>query len=146
MSKYVIIKLNFLVMKMVKPTFLLCKDAPKFVNLNQIAVHNNTVYLAGVVGMSDSETIVPGGIEQQTRQVFQNIRKLLLHAGSDLDHIISLNIYLDDKVTEAEQQLFNQVYCSIFAVESQRPLRCCVQVRLQEGFMLEVVNVMAALK
>lgn len=45
---------------MPKPKFILCKDAPKFANLNQIAIHNNTVYLGGVVGMTDNTHLCEG--------------------------------------------------------------------------------------
>ena len=71
---------------------------------------------------------------------------MLEFAGSGLDHIISLNVYLSAKLTDEEEALFNKVYCEVFPVEAERPLRCCVRVTLQPGFDVEVVNVMAAMK
>ncbi|CAL6077040.1 Endoribonuclease_L-PSP [Hexamita inflata] len=131
---------------MPKPVFIVCPTAPKFQNLNQISVHNDTIYLAGVVGMSDAETIVSGGIVGQTRQIFKNIQNMLQYVGSDLDHIISLNVFLSTNLTQEQEDTFNEIYREIFPVEAERPLRCCVQVKLQEGFDIEVVNIMAAKK
>lgn len=43
-----------------------------------------------------------------------------------MENIISLNIYISDKLTEEEENAMNEEYCKIFADEATRPCRCCV--------------------
>lgn len=65
------------------PTFLVCPDVVKFENVGQIAVVNGMVYLGGSVGIDKSGTLHKG-LEEQTRQTFDNIRKCLEYANSGL--------------------------------------------------------------
>ena len=57
--------------------------------LSEMAIHNDTIYLAGQV--ADDITLEIGG---QTRQVLAAIDKLLAEAGSDKSRILSTTIYI----------------------------------------------------
>ncbi|MBB3120865.1 RidA family protein [Pseudoduganella violacea] len=59
--------------------------------LSEVAIHNNTVYLAGQIAENtDSD------IQGQTREVLGHIDRLLAEAGSDKTCILSAQIYLAD--------------------------------------------------
>lgn len=59
--------------------------------ISQMAVHNNTVYLAGQVPSDTSQDI-----RGQTRQVLASIDALLASAGSDKSKILMAQIFLAD--------------------------------------------------
>lgn len=59
--------------------------------LSEMAVHANTVYLAGQIADDASQDI-----RGQTRQVLEAIDALLARAGSDRSRILMAQIYLAD--------------------------------------------------
>jgi enamine deaminase RidA (YjgF/YER057c/UK114 family) len=59
--------------------------------LSEMAIHNQTVYLAGQVAPDGSQDI-----QGQTRQVLAAIDKLLAEAGTDKAHILMAQIFLAD--------------------------------------------------
>ena len=66
-------------------------------------VHNGVVYLSGQVPWASAGA----GIAEQTEEVFQNIQKQLVAAGSDLDRILSMQIFLEDP---ANYETMNSVF------------------------------------
>jgi len=57
-----------------------------------------TIHLTGQVAWSSDEKIVGiGDIEQQTRQCFENIQKLLNKIGGELSDIVSITTYFTDR-------------------------------------------------
>jgi enamine deaminase RidA (YjgF/YER057c/UK114 family) len=67
-------------------------------DLCQVVVAGNTVYLRGQVGQDlDTATSVGvGDVAAQTEQAMANIKQLLDEAGSRLDDIVKIVIYLVD--------------------------------------------------
>ena len=67
-------------------------------DLCQAVVANGTVYLRGQIGqnLDTSESVGAGDLEAQTEQAMANIDMLLREAGSELDHIVKLTVYLVD--------------------------------------------------
>lgn len=59
--------------------------------ISEVAVHNNTVYLAGQVPKDTSQDI-----RGQTRQVLASIDALLERTGSDKSRILMAQIFLAD--------------------------------------------------
>jgi len=59
--------------------------------LSEIAVHGNTVYLAGQVAEDNTQDI-----SGQTRQVLAAIDKLLGEAGSDKSKLLQVTIFIAD--------------------------------------------------
>jgi 2-iminobutanoate/2-iminopropanoate deaminase len=56
---------------------------------------NGFVFVAGQLGLSPAEmTIVPGGVAEQTEQVFANLRAILEAAGSSLDQVVKTTVFL----------------------------------------------------
>ena len=64
---------------------------------SQAVRHGNLVFLSGQVALDPATgKLVEGGIAEQTRQVFSNLRAVCEAAGGGLDSILKLNIYLTD--------------------------------------------------
>jgi enamine deaminase RidA (YjgF/YER057c/UK114 family) len=59
--------------------------------LSEMAIHRQTVYLAGQVAADGSQDI-----QGQTRQVLGAIDKLLAEAGTDKAHVLMAQIFLAD--------------------------------------------------
>ena len=82
------------------------------------------VYTAGQVGVkSDTGELAGSGIQEQTKQVMENIKLLLEAAGSSMDKIIKCLVFITDM---KDFQAMNEVYKSYF--EKDPPARSCVQV------------------
>ena len=85
---------------------------------------DNLVYTAGQVGVkSDTGELAGSGIQEQTKQVMENIKLLLEAAGSSMDKIIKCLVFITDM---KDFQAMNEVYKSYF--EKDLPARSCVQV------------------
>jgi len=67
-------------------------------DLCQAVVAGSTVYLRGQVGqdLDTAESVGIGDVEAQTEQAMANIAQLLSEAGSQLDEIVKVVIYLVD--------------------------------------------------
>jgi 2-iminobutanoate/2-iminopropanoate deaminase len=66
------------------------------------------VFVSGQLALrAGSPDIVGDGIEEQTEQVFANLRAILEAAGSSLDRIVKTTVYLDDL---GDFQGMNEVY------------------------------------
>lgn len=67
-------------------------------DLCQAVVAGNTVYLRGQVGqdLDTSESVGIGDVEAQAEQAMANIDQLLREAGSSLEHLVKVTIYLVD--------------------------------------------------
>ena len=85
---------------------------------------DNLVYTAGQVGVkSDTGKLAGSGIQEQTKQVMENIKLLLEAAGSSMDKVIKCLVFITDM---KDFQVMNEVYKSYF--EKDPPARSCVQV------------------
>jgi enamine deaminase RidA (YjgF/YER057c/UK114 family) len=103
--------------------------------LSEMAVHNNTIYLAGQV--AEDITLDMGG---QTKQVLAAIDKLLAEAGSDKTKILSTTIYVADM---AEFAAMNAVW-DAWVVQGHTPPRATVEAKLAKpGYKVEIQIVAA---
>ena len=64
------------------------------------------VYTAGQVAFDANGDVVPGGIAEQTRQVFANLEACLRAADCTLADVVKVNVYLVDL---AEFETFNEI-------------------------------------
>jgi reactive intermediate/imine deaminase len=72
------------------------------------------LYLAGQMGtrMEDGiVTLVPGGIEAETRQTMENIKAILAYAGSSMDRVVKCSVMMADM---AEWPRMNTIYAEYF--------------------------------
>ena len=67
-------------------------------DLCQVVVANDMVFVRGQIGqnLDTSESVGIGDVAAQTEQAMANIKMLLEEAGSQLDHICKIVIYLVD--------------------------------------------------
>ncbi|KAG9312790.1 Endoribonuclease L-PSP [Chiua virens] len=92
---------------------------------SQAVISNNTVYVSGSVGCDNDHNIV-GGIHQQTRAALDNMKAVLEGAGSDLDHVLKVNVYLSNIARDFEA--FNEIYLEYFDNPERRPARTLIGV------------------
>ena len=99
--------------------------------LSEMAVHNNTVYLAGQVPADETSDI-----KEQTRQVLAAVDALLARAGTDKRRILMAQIFLADLEDFAGM---NEVWDQ-WVPAGDAPPRATVQARLaRRGWRLELV-------
>jgi 2-iminobutanoate/2-iminopropanoate deaminase len=100
----------------------------------------NLLFLSGQIPLDPATgNLVEGGIEAQTRQVFQNIGEILKAAGASFDAVVSATVYVADMNDFAK---VNEIYATYFS--SPAPARATVQVaRLPRDSRVEIQVVAA---
>ena len=93
------------------------------------------VFVSGQVPVAPGSSDVVGDtIEEQTEQIFANLRAILVAAGSGLERVVKTTVYLADFDDFAGM---NEVYAR--HVGSQPPARATVEVaRLPAGALVEI--------
>ena len=91
--------------------------APQAIGTYSQAVKvDNTVYLSGQIPLvPETMEIIEGGISDEIRRVFENLRAVCQAAGGDLENIVKLNIFLTDltnfpTVNEVMAKYFSEPY------------------------------------
>lgn len=107
---------------------------------SEVIEANGFVFLAGQVGdVPGQPGAVPGGIEAETRQMLENVGRLLRAVGLDYADVVKCTVYLRDF---SEFAAMNGVYRGFFP--SEPPTRATVGVSgLAEDFRVEI-EVLAA--
>ena len=102
---------------------------------SQGIIANGFIFVAGQGGIvPGTKTPAEGGVQAQTRQTFENIKGILEAAGSSLDKVVKMNVYLTDINDFAAM---NEVYASFFTADP--PARTTVQVaKLPLGLIVEI--------
>ena len=93
------------------------------------------LYTSGQVAI-DPKTgnFINGGIKEQTRQVFENIKALLTEAKSDLSKVIKTTVFIKNMDDFAAM---NEVYAEYFG--ESKPARSTVEVaRLPKDALVEI--------
>lgn len=88
-------------------------------------VHNGLVYVSGQLPI-DLKTREPftGAIEGQTELALLNVEAVLKQAGSDLDHVVQMTIYVSDMELWGK---VNETYAKVMG--EHRPARAIVPVK-----------------
>lgn len=74
---------------------------------------NGMLFLSGMLPIDPvTGNIVPGGVKEQTAQIFDNIEAVLAAAGITTDNIVKTTVFLDDMSLFGEM---NEVYASRFS-------------------------------
>jgi len=102
---------------------------------SQAVVHGGVVYVAGQLPIvPGSRERVVGSIAEQTEQTLANVEAILVAAGSGLDRLLQLTIYISDIALWSE---VNQVCAR--ALGTHRPARAIVPVKeLHYGYQIEI--------
>jgi 2-iminobutanoate/2-iminopropanoate deaminase len=92
------------------------------------------VFVSGQLGLKPGDTAISGDIEEQTEQIFANLRTILEEAGSGLDQLVKTTVYLQHL---EDFQAMNGVYAK--HVGEQPPARATVEVaKLPSGALVEI--------
>jgi reactive intermediate/imine deaminase len=96
------------------------------------------VFVTGQMPFSgtSSASPYPEGIEAQTRQVMENLRRVLAGCGLGLEQVVAARVYLTR--FEKDYERMNAVYATYFPA-NKRPARTCVGVTaLARGALVEI--------
>ncbi len=80
--------------------------------------------LSGQIGMDGSGRLVGGGVGAETKQIMENIRRVLEAHGSSLDRVVKCTVMLTDMKEWPEM---NEVYSAYFSRE-RMPARSALGV------------------
>ncbi|MBN8595886.1 MAG: RidA family protein [Anaerolineae bacterium] len=102
---------------------------------SQAIVAGGLVYTAGQIALVPGTTeLAAGGIAEQTRQVMHNLKAILETAGSSLDQVVKVTVYLQDLNDFAAM---NAVYAEFFTVAP--PARSTIQAaKLPRAALVEI--------
>ncbi len=118
------------------PTVITTDQAPKAIGPYSQAIRvGHFVHTAGQIGLDPATgELVPGGIEEQTRRVLQNLSAILDAAGSSLSRVVKTTVFMADL---GEFARMNAVYAEFFPPNP--PARSTVQVAaLPRGAKVEI--------
>jgi 2-iminobutanoate/2-iminopropanoate deaminase len=103
--------------------------------LSQAVKYGNLVFVSGLLAKDPAtEKVVAGGMREQTRQVIENLKNVLDAAGSSLDEILKISVFITDRGKFGEM---NEVYRSYFAKDA--PARICVEAGMtNDGYLIEM--------
>lgn len=105
---------------------------------SQAILVNNTLYCSGQIGINPkTNSVVEGGIIEETNQVIKNIEALLEEAGFTFNDVIKTTCFLSDM---SDFAVFNEIYAKHFI---SNPARSCVQAVLPKNVKVEI-EVLAA--
>jgi 2-iminobutanoate/2-iminopropanoate deaminase len=85
--------------------------------------YKDLVFISGQIGIDPLTNTLKQGIEEQTIQIFENLKVILTNNGSDLNHITKTTIFLTD-INQFES--VNKIYSRYFL--NQFPARSTVAV------------------
>jgi 2-iminobutanoate/2-iminopropanoate deaminase len=121
------------------PTFHMIPGAPDPVAPFSHAVEvDGWVFVTGQMPFSgvSSTSPYPQGIEAQTRQVMENLKRVLAGCGLGLQNVVAARVFLTH--FDEDYERMNEIYASYF-VPGKRPARTCVGVSaLARGARVEI--------
>ncbi|MDE5458306.1 hypothetical protein GWE18_37025 [Bradyrhizobium sp. CSA112] len=97
----------------------------------------NLIFVSGFPGYDENVQVPKGDFAAQMRLALKNVKATLEYAGSSLEKVAKVNVYLDRR---ADFDELNEIYKEFFGDEpSQWPARTTVEARLpRKDFLLEI--------
>ena len=97
-------------------------------------VVNDLVFTSGQIPLTLDGNIVSDDVQEQTKQVLENLTVVLQEAGSDLDSVVKATIFISDM---NNFQKINEIYGDYFG--KYQPARSCIEVaRLPKDVKVEI--------
>ena len=99
---------------------------------------NGFVFVTGQMPFTGTSNTspYPEGIAAQTRQVLENLKRVLAGCGLGLEHVVAARVFLAH--FDADYEEMNRVYAGYFPA-AKRPARTCVGVTaLARGARVEI--------
>jgi 2-iminobutanoate/2-iminopropanoate deaminase len=91
------------------------------------------IFISGQVPAGAGGELVGGSIEQQTRQVMENVKAALRLAGAEMSDVVKTTVWLQDA---RDFGAFNKVYGSYFP--NDPPARSTAESRLMVDIKVEI--------
>ncbi|HWP36323.1 MAG TPA: RidA family protein [Gemmatimonadales bacterium] len=116
------------------------KAPPAGGHYSHAMVHNGLVFVAGQLPIDPANPKAPPGpIEQQTERALANVAAILDAAGSGLDRVLQMTIYVSDISLWGA---VNAVYARVMG--AHKPARAVVPVKeLHYGYQIEIQAIAA---
>ena len=104
---------------------------------------NGFVFVSGQIPLRpDTGELVTGSIQDQTRQVLENIKGALEAAGLSLEHVVKTTVFLKNM---SDFQQMNEIYAGYFG--SNPPARSTVEAaRLPRDVQVEIEAIAAEVR
>ena len=111
------------------------ENAPTAVGTYSQAVRTgDLVFISGQIPLDPSTMVLKEGFEEQTHQVFKNLKAVAEAAGGNMDQIIKVNIFVMDL---SNFTLLNEIMGQYFS--EPYPARAAVQVAgIPKGAEVEI--------
>lgn len=126
----------------VKPAAVNSDDAPKAIGPYSQGVNaGKLIYTAGQIGLVPATGALAGDdIGAQTQQALKNLKAVLEAAGSDMEHVVKVTVFMKNLDDFGKM---NEIYKEYFP--SLKPARSTVQVaRLPKDALIEIECVATA--
>ena len=92
---------------------------------SQAVMANNTLYVSGQIAINPTTgELISGNLTEETKQVMENLKAVLLAAGMNFDNVVKCSIFLSDMNNFS---VVNEIYGSYFS-ENNYPARETVEV------------------
>jgi len=85
--------------------------------------YGDLIFISGQIGIDPQSNTLKEGIQEQTLQIFENLKVILKDNNSDLDHITKTTIFIRDM---KQFEVVNKVYGSYF--NKHFPARSTIEV------------------
>ncbi len=111
-------------------------NAPQAIGpYSQAVMANGTLYVSGQIPVVPATgAIVSDKVEDQTRQVMENVKAVVEAAGLTLDNVVKTSVFIKNMDDFA---LINAIYSEYF--KENCPARACVEVaRLPKDVLVEM--------
>lgn len=110
---------------------------------SQAVVEGGFVFVAGQLPIDPATGAIAGGpddIAAQTRQVLRNVEAILRAAGSGLERLVSVTVFVTSR---SQWKVVDQVYAEMLG--AHRPARAVIPVpELRPGCLIEVQAIASA--
>ncbi|GAF14285.1 endoribonuclease L-PSP [Bacillus sp. JCM 19046] len=110
-------------------------NAPQAIGpYSQGIIVNNMFYSSGQIPLTAEGDLLAVTVEEQTHQVFANLKAVLKEAGSSLEQVVKATVFIKDM---NDFPAINDVYGHYFT--DHKPARSCVEVaRLPKDVKIEI--------
>ena len=111
------------------------ENAPPVIGpFSQGTVAGGFLFTSGQLPIHPKTGVVPETIEEQTKQVLDNIKAIVTAAGSSMDKVVKCSVYLQNF---SDFAAMNKIYASYFP--QNPPARACVEVsKMAKNALVEI--------
>lgn len=101
---------------------------------SQAIISNGLVFISGQIPLDKNGNLLEATIDEQTRLIFNNIESILKEAGSSLDNLVKISVFLTNlDYFEAANKVFEE------ALKKPYPARETIEVsRLPKDADIEI--------